>query len=70
MAAIESPVAGRVIQVVVAPGQSVSAGTALVLIECMKMEIPVEAQAAGVVAEIRVAQGDQVKEGEIVAILR
>jgi acetyl-CoA carboxylase biotin carboxyl carrier protein len=67
---IEAPVSGIVIAVWVQPGQTVSPGIALLLIESMKMEIPVEAQTAGVVSEIRVAKGDEVKEGEVVVVLK
>jgi len=70
MAKVESPVSGRVASVAVEVGQPVAAGAALVIVECMKMEIPVEAEAAGVVAELLVAQGDEVKEGDIIAILK
>jgi biotin carboxyl carrier protein len=53
----------------VSVGQAVAAGDALVIVESMKMEIPVEAPAAGTVAEIRVAEGDRVAEGAIVVTL-
>ena len=45
------------------------AGDALIVIESMKMEIPVEAPRAGSVKEIRVKEGQTVQEGEIVAVL-
>jgi biotin carboxyl carrier protein len=62
-------VAGSVWKVEVSVGQAVAAGDALVIVESMKMEIPVEAPAAGTVAEIRVAEGDRVAEGAIVVTL-
>jgi biotin carboxyl carrier protein len=69
MTAVRTEVAGSVWKVEVAVGQAVAAGDALVIVESMKMEIPVEAPAAGTVAEIRVAEGDRVAEGAIVVTL-
>ena len=69
MTAVRTEVAGSVWKVEVAVGQSVAAGDALVIVESMKMEIPVEAPAAGTVAEIRVAEGDRVAEGAVVVTL-
>jgi biotin carboxyl carrier protein len=53
----------------VSVGQRVAAGDALVIVESMKMEIPVEAASAGTVAEIRVAQGERIAEGAVVVVL-
>jgi hypothetical protein len=53
----------------VEPGTSVSVGDMLVLLESMKMEIPVLAEHAGVVREFRVAPGDVVQEGDILVVL-
>ncbi|MFN9775466.1 MAG: biotin/lipoyl-binding carrier protein [Burkholderiales bacterium] len=69
MTAVRTEVAGSVWKVEVSVGQAVAAGDALVIVESMKMEIPVEAPAAGTVAEIRVAEGDRVAEGAIVVTL-
>jgi len=69
MATIRSDVAGSVWKVEVAVGQRVAAGDVLVIVESMKMEIPVEAPADGTVAEIRVTEGEAVAEGAIVAVL-
>ena len=51
------------------PGDRVAAGDAVIVLESMKMEIPVEAPRAGAVKEIRVKEGQTVQEGETVAIL-
>jgi biotin carboxyl carrier protein len=56
-------------QVRCAVGDRVAAGQELVVLESMKMEIPVEAPRAGVVREIRVAEGAAVKEGDVVAVV-
>jgi acetyl-CoA carboxylase biotin carboxyl carrier protein len=69
MAAIRSDVAGSVWKVEVGVGQRVAAGDVLVIVESMKMEIPVEAPADGTVAEIRVTEGERVAEGAIVAVI-
>ena len=50
-------------------GDKVAAGDPVIVLESMKMEIPVEAPRAGVVREIRVAEGQTVQDGDIVAVL-
>jgi biotin carboxyl carrier protein len=55
----------NVMRVTVAPGQEVAVGDTLVLLESMKMEIPVLAEQAGTVGAIRVAAGDVVQEGDV-----
>lgn len=55
--------------IVVAPGDVVADGDTLVILESMKMEIPVLAEAAGTVAEVRVSQGDVVQEGDVIAVI-
>lgn len=64
MASIPSPLTGRVISVPVKAGDSIAAGDALVIIESMKMEIPIEAEAAGSIARVLVGEGDEVSEGQ------
>ncbi|PYM66435.1 MAG: acetyl-CoA carboxylase biotin carboxyl carrier protein subunit [Candidatus Rokuibacteriota bacterium] len=51
------------------PGERVAAGDAVIVLESMKMEIPVEAPRAGAVKEIRVQEGQTVQEGDVVAVL-
>ena len=63
-------IAGKVIHIEVRAGARVCADDTLLLIECMKMEIPVPAPAAGVLEALHVAQGDQVAEGQHVATVR
>lgn len=50
-------------------GLSVAAGDTLMILESMKMEIPVVVEVAGVVREISVQPGDVVREGDVLAIL-
>jgi biotin carboxyl carrier protein len=65
----KSEVSGSVWKIEVTAGQSVAEGDVLVLIESMKMEIPVVAEAAGKVASILVAESDAIVEGQAVVIL-
>jgi acetyl-CoA carboxylase biotin carboxyl carrier protein len=66
---VKSEITGKIWKVEATVGQSVSQDDQLVLIESMKMEIPVLAPANGVVRELRVAEGDDVKEGQVVAVI-
>lgn len=50
-------------------GDHVDAGDTLVILESMKMEIPVLAEVAGSVAEIAVAPGDVIHEGDLIAVV-
>jgi biotin carboxyl carrier protein len=55
----------NVMSVAVAPGDAVSAGDTVVLLESMKMEIPVLVETAGTVRAVKVAPGDVVQEGDV-----
>ena len=50
-------------------GQSVSVGDELVLLESMKMEIPVVAELGGRVGDVKVTSGDVVQEGEVLLVI-
>jgi acetyl-CoA carboxylase biotin carboxyl carrier protein len=56
-------------KVIVAPGDPVAEGDPLVILESMKMEIPVESPAGGTVREIRVREGGVVQEGDVIAVV-
>jgi acetyl-CoA carboxylase biotin carboxyl carrier protein len=62
-------ITGTVWKVEVAPGQTVAEGDTLLIVESMKMEIPVCATASGVVRELLVAEGEMVEDGQVVAVL-
>ncbi len=64
-----APVAGKVTQVLVAPGTLVSEGQMLVCVEAMKMEMWVVAQAEGAVAAVHVGVGEQVESGALLVEL-
>jgi urea carboxylase len=66
---IDSPIAGNLWQVAVAVGAKVAAGDVLVILESMKMEIPVLAPFAGVVREIPVQPGSGIGAGQRVVVL-
>lgn len=66
---IKAHITGVVYQVTAKPGDRVQAGDPVVVLESMKMEIPVEAPRAGAVQEIRVKEGQTVQEGDTVAVL-
>ncbi len=67
---IVAPVSGLVRQVAVKTGERVAAGQLLALVEAMKMENALYAQAAGVVASVAIAAGDQAKAGELIVELK
>jgi acetyl-CoA carboxylase biotin carboxyl carrier protein len=56
-------------KVVVAQGDEVAEGDTLVILESMKMEIPVITENGGRVAELRVNEGDVVQEGDVIAVV-
>jgi acetyl-CoA carboxylase biotin carboxyl carrier protein len=66
---VKSEITGTVWQVKASPGDKVESGDVLVVIESMKMEIPVITEDPGIVKEILVKPKDAVAEGQVVAIL-
>ncbi len=56
-------------KVVVSQGDEVAEGDPICILESMKMEIPVEATASGVVTELNVAEGGVVQEGDVIAVI-
>ena len=67
---VRAPMVGKVIEVLVQPGAQVAEDDELLLLESMKMEIPVAAPRAGVVEELRVRVGDTVQEADVLLTLR
>ena len=66
---VRSEIAGSIWKIEVAVGDTVAADDPLVILESMKMEIPLLAPRAGVVTEILVAEGQPIAEGDIAVIL-
>jgi biotin carboxyl carrier protein len=66
---IKAHITGVVFQIAAKAGDTIAAGDPVIVLESMKMEIPVEAPRAGKVKEIHVAEGQTVQEGETVATL-
>lgn len=66
---IKSEITGTVWEVKTRPGDKVDSGDILLVIESMKMEIPVITEDAGTVVEILVQKKDPVAEGQVVAVL-
>jgi acetyl-CoA carboxylase biotin carboxyl carrier protein len=66
---VEAQIAGNVWKIEKGVGDEVGEEDVLIVIESMKMEIPVEAPCGGRVAEIRVQEGDSVEEGAILAVI-
>ena len=67
---IEAGAAGKVFKIEANVGQAVKKGDAVVIVEAMKMEIPVVAPEDGTVASINVAVGDAVEAGALLATLK
>ncbi len=66
---VKSEITGAVWKLVAREGDTVAEDDVLMILESMKMEIPVLAPAAGTVKEIRVKENDPVAEGQVVAVL-
>jgi acetyl-CoA carboxylase biotin carboxyl carrier protein len=66
---IEAHITGTVWKVEVKVGDDVSEGDTVVILESMKMEMPVEAEDDGKVAEIRCEEGQSVSEGDVLVVL-
>ena len=66
---ITSPMVGKVFRIECAVGQQVSEGDVVVVLESMKMEMPVEADASGTVQSIAVAVDQTVQEGDVLVVL-
>ncbi len=69
MSEITAPMGGKVIDIKVNPGDSVSEGDEVVIIEAMKMELPVVASASGTVKEIKCKKGDAVEADAVLIVL-
>jgi acetyl-CoA/propionyl-CoA carboxylase biotin carboxyl carrier protein len=66
---VSAPMQGTIVKVLVEPGATVEAGQAILVLEAMKMENHINAETSGTVKEIRVAAGDAVGTGDVLAII-
>jgi len=66
---VRAEMVANVWKVVVSTGDTIAEGDTLVILESMKMEIPVAAESAGTVKELRVKEGDVVQEGDVIAVI-
>jgi acetyl-CoA carboxylase biotin carboxyl carrier protein len=69
VAEVRAEMVANVWQVVTSEGAKVEDGDTLVILESMKMEIPVLAETSGTVTKLAVAEGDVVQEGDLIAVI-
>ncbi|HEX3906899.1 MAG TPA: biotin/lipoyl-binding carrier protein [Mycobacteriales bacterium] len=69
MAEVRAEMVANVWKIVVQQGDAVTDGDTLVILESMKMEIPVVAESSGTVSELRVEEGQVVQEGDVIAVI-
>ena len=69
MAEIRAEMVANVWKVVAVQGDAVADGDTLVILESMKMEIPVLAESSGKLTTLAVAEGDVVQEGDLIAVI-
>lgn len=69
MKQVASMMAGVVIDILVKPGDEVTNGMEVAILESMKMQLPVASEQSGKVAEVKVASGDFVNEGDVLMTL-
>jgi len=66
---VRAEIVASVLEVVVKEGDEIAAGDTLVLLESMKMEIPVLAEVGGTVTSVSVAVGDVIQAGALIAVI-
>ncbi|HLR80456.1 MAG TPA: acetyl-CoA carboxylase biotin carboxyl carrier protein subunit [Bacillota bacterium] len=69
MEEVKASMAGNVWKITVNEGEEIEAEQDVVILESMKMEIPIASQQAGTVKEIKVAEGDFVNEGDVIVVI-
>lgn len=69
MTEVKAELVGNLWKIVVEVGQTVEEDDTLMILESMKMEIPITTPASGIVQQILVAEGEVVQEGQTVAIV-
>ena len=69
MSDVKAPMGGKVIDVLVKPGDTVEEGEEVVIIEAMKMEMPIVSDDAGAVKAVNCKQGDTVEADAVLVVL-
>ena len=69
MTEVRAEMVANVWQVVASEGDQVADGDTLVILESMKMEIPVLAEGSGTLTKLAVAEGDVIQEGDLIAVI-
>ena len=69
MSEVTAPMAGKVIDIMVSVGDQVSADDEVLMLEAMKMEMPIVAEEDGVVKEIKCNKGDAVDSGAVLIVM-
>lgn len=69
MANVAAHITGTVVRIEKKPGDPVSRGDVLVVLESMKMEMPLEAEDGGTVQEVRCREGQSVTEGDVLLVV-
>ncbi len=66
---VKAHITGTVWKIEKKAGDTVSEGETIIILESMKMEMPIEAPSAGTIAEIKVKENEAVNEGQVVALI-
>ena len=69
MGELKASMAGSVWKIVASEGQSVADGQDIIILESMKMEIPISVEKGGTLKELKVNEGDFVNEGDVLAVI-
>ena len=69
MSEISSPMGGKIIDVIVKEGDTVNEGDEVIILEAMKMELPVVADTSGTVKEVKCKKGDAVEAEAVLIVL-
>ncbi len=69
MSEVIAPMGGKVIDVMVKPGDAVNEGDEVIVLEAMKMELPIVSEASGTVKEVNCAKGDAVEAEQVMVVL-
>jgi acetyl-CoA carboxylase biotin carboxyl carrier protein len=70
MSEVRAEMVANVWKVVATEGDTIADGDTLVILESMKMEIPVLAESTGTLTKLAVAEGDVVQEGDLIAVIQ